>query len=208
MNRQRTSGWWELPLVLLPIVGMALLALITCLTGCGGTPFTLEQTAVDTLPPTLPPVATAQSPQDSGAEANEDAGKQAPDQDSGDEHAAEGSAAEAIAPDVGVEAEVDAGVDVAPEAAPGCSGTVPTTPFGCGNSGFTMPTQYCVYQSGGTAADSVVGLPTPLTCQCHNTYTCECLLGAAASKDKLCAPGWTYVSCSVGTTGGVVVNCK
>jgi hypothetical protein len=189
---------------------MALLALATCLTGCGGTPFTLEQPVSIDPPASSAPVAAAQGPQDSGAEANEDAGNETSSQDSGDEHEAEASIGAEAAPEAAaVEAAApDAGVDAAPEAAPidppdGCTPLPPST-FGCGPPILvSRPGEFCIDQWG-VGNPPAIAAPMPAACRCYETYDCGCLV---ASGTALC-PNGTYVSCSTGTTGGVVVVCR
>jgi hypothetical protein len=111
-------------------------------------------------------------------------------------------------PDAKFDSTPDATPDAAPpDAAPDAPVCVPVAPatFGCGPPIIVnLPSQYCVLN---TTPNTAQALSMPAACACD--YTCECLVtSTAASGARLCPGGETYQSCSVGTTGGVVVVCR
>jgi hypothetical protein len=71
--------------------------------------------------------------------------------------------------------------------------------FGCGPPIYVnAPAQYCVLNQ---VANTAQTMPNPCVCD----YSCACLL---ASGTSLCPGGESYQSCTIGTTGGMVVTCK
>jgi hypothetical protein len=91
-------------------------------------------------------------------------------------------------------------VEASTQDAPACE-PVPSATFGCGPPILVnLPSQYCVLN---ISPDTAQALPMPPSCSCN--YTCECLQASGAT---LCPSGETFTSCSIGTTGGVVVECS
>lgn len=102
----------------------------------------------------------------------------------------------------------DAGPDAGPDGGADAGQCTPIPPgtFGCGPPIIVdRPGQFCVLTAPG-APTPAVAVTMPAACQCAETYSCECL-GAMVRVLSLCQYG-LYQSCSVGTTGGVVVVCR
>lgn len=191
---------------------------LALLTGCSGAPFTLIDDVQRGDADVLPDVGLAidSSRMDALVAATPDGGgdgaSDAASTDVREENApveAQGSVDTGRPPDSSVldgpidhgEAAVDAVTpDAAVEATISDACIPPATfTFGCGPPIYvSAPTQYCVLNQG---PDTAQVMSNP--CECE--YDCACLLVSGA---RLCPGGETYQSCSIGTTGGMVVVCK
>lgn len=187
--------------------------------GCSGAPFTFigeEKGDADVLPDVgavgvdtdssrvdaLAPSASDGSGEVTAKETSADDRETAPEGDAQDE-LVEGP----MVVDAGDAAVHDASmmdVAVTPEPVPEASTKEACTPpdafiFGCGPPIYVnAPTQYCVLNQG---PDTAQVMQNPCACE----YDCACLLTSGA---RLCPGGETYQSCSIGTTGGMVVVCR
>lgn len=108
----------------------------------------------------------------------------------------EGSVAEGSTPsDTGAAVEADSDAAIGSEA---CTPPASFT-FGCGPPIYVnAPSQYCVLNQ---IPNTAQAMTNPCACE----YDCACLVASGA---RLCPGGESYQSCSIGTTGGMVVVCK
>lgn len=183
---------------------------LALLAGCSGAPFTFVDDAQNGDADVLPEVNVAVGdisvdvPGDASDDRAEDG---APSTQRGDAREEDAPSEAQNAMDVGsiadaaLESEADRVTIEAATDASVAEVCIPPAPFifGCGPPIYVnAPAQYCVLNQTPNTAQAMTN---PCACE----YDCACLVASGA---RLCPGGENYQSCSIGTTGGVVVVCR